>query len=690
MVTPFIKQLQPTGGTFYTFPSAAEDLANIVNSGAWKYKFTKYALLKMPKIATPAFLENYIQFGNIEGAFVTGLDPDNNINLANSFENYCLNLETMLVSREQYDRTQKKTVTEAVFFKWLKELGALRYQAANTLQSTTNQTTDPRFVEEPENTTSATQRYYRVVQYVGEIDLVNSIQNNTNAYAEVYIQVPTSDGNSPFVLFKSEFDSNYPLDFTLRNVQADPLNDEVLFGRKYTDTHPAGLSIQAFYDQDAAGTPSSLFWDGSAYTVVQRWYDPKTGPNAYFTDALAGDVTNDRIRHQISLQVYDMVRSRLDGVGIDFDATSYRPISDNAAISTIQEWNSTAQAADFEFNAVLVYYDVYDANDPTQFATNLYGVLFLENVEQVGTDFGIPTLTKHKPNPFTQTNGDGYGFKINLKFDTSADQAGIVEKSVNDYNTFSMELFQETMTILQKSVNIITSQQKEFDTIRQQVQDLESLVVNNTTAQQLQTQITALQDSMIANQALFTNSSNIMALFNNLQSQLTALTNGQTTVSISYNADVLQAGAGVQLDKSVPNQVKVTNSVQAYTVPQVYQGDVLLGNAVKLQPFTNYYRHYASGLSQQATGDVQIRIDDTLTKWQTGQMLRLSFEDVLDMQQYSVVLVTDAPGLSGLGPYGRVVAVLTGAQFDLASDRPIFDIVCINPATWTFIVDQIR
>jgi hypothetical protein len=520
--------------------------------------------------------------------------------------------------------------------------------------------------------------------------MVNSVQNNTNAYAEVYVQVPTSDGNSPFVLFKSEFDSNYKVNNIYRNIPSDPLDKEYLVGRHYSDTHPAGLTTKAFYDQDTVGSPQSLFWDGAAYTINQRWYDPNVGPDAYFTDKSAGDYANDKIRHILGLDFYDMVRSRLDGVGIDFDPNNYKPIVDDATVSTIQEWNSTGDAANFKFNAVLVYYDVWDNNNTTNFATNLYGVLFLDNIEQVGTAYGIPTLAKYKPNPFTKTNGNSYGFKINLKFDTSADQAGIVEKSVNDYNTFSMELFQDTMVQLQKAVNIITQQQKEFADLQTQVDALKSLVVSSTTATQLQTQISALQASMEANQALFTNSSNIMALFNNLQTQFTALTQGQTTISVSYNADVLQSGNGMYVDKSVPNIAKIVNLVQGVTVGANYQGNILSSNIVKLQQYNNYFRHYANGLSQQAIGDVQLKIDDTLVKWQKGQTFRLAFEDVLDMQQFSLVLVSDAQGLSGLGPYGRTVQVFTGAQFDLASDRPVFDIVCVDPATWTFIADQVR
>src|SRR5438046_2724782 len=135
MVAPFIKTLQPQGGTFYTFSSSSEDVGMTFNNSSTKFRFSKYLLLNLPNIATPSFSDNKIQFSSIDGALIEGLDADNNINLAQSFQNYALNFESLLVSQITYDRYLKQNVAERVFWKWLKEIGCIRFEKANSLQS---------------------------------------------------------------------------------------------------------------------------------------------------------------------------------------------------------------------------------------------------------------------------------------------------------------------------------------------------------------------------------------------------------------------------------------------------------------------------------------------------------------------------------------------------------------------------
>lgn len=691
-VTPFIKPLQVQGGTFYTFTSSAEDIAVTFNNSGTKFKFTKFALLNIPNIATPAFADNKIQFNTIDGHLVHGLDPDHNINLAESFENYCLNLEAMLISQQTYDRSLKQNVSERVFFKWLKELGAIRFKDANSLQSTLNPVTDPRFVEE-DTVKSGANRYYRVVEYLGDIEIVNSIQNNVNAYSELYIHIPTSDGNTPLVMFKTVSDVNYFENMPVVHEPIDPLNEEIIFGRNYSDIHPAGLTLNAFFDQDSLTSPQSFYFNTftNAYDIPQNWYDPLTGPNAYFTDPDFDDVTNDKIRKIQGLTQVDYIRSRLDGITIDWEADSYKPVVDNPKISTLMEYNSTVDATPFEFNAVLIYYDVYDPNNPDDFATNLYGVLFLENVEQISTEYGIPRFAKFKPNVVTKLNGNSFGFKINIKFDTSVDNAG-VEKSINDYSTFSMELFVDTMNILQNAASVLTDQVNEIQRIHAKILSLEDMILNLDQYEEINLRLQNLEDSLVANQALLTNANDIMALINKTRDEFNNLIQGRTSIDVTYNLDVVKQGAGLQVDRSIPNQITLSNTNQAYNIQTSvpYQGDVSTGLTVQLQQYSNYFRHFTSGLTIVATGDIYFKIDDSVNRWKAGQTFRLVFEDVLDMANYSVILATDSANVLGAGSYGVVIGALSGSQFDLASDRPIFDITCVDPVAMTFVIDQIR
>ena len=151
-----------------------------------------------------------MQFQAIEVPVFAGLIATPSLEI--SFQNYCLNFESTVLSDPNYDPNLKKTVSERVFWKWLKEIGAVRFRDANanevvaSLDQVNTSIIDgfpyseKRWTEEDDYLTgngSPIPRYERVVKYIGECDIVNSVQNNVNSYSEVYIHVPTNDGATP-------------------------------------------------------------------------------------------------------------------------------------------------------------------------------------------------------------------------------------------------------------------------------------------------------------------------------------------------------------------------------------------------------------------------------------------------------------------------------------------------------------
>jgi hypothetical protein len=94
--TPLIRPISAQGGTFYSFSSSAEDLSSTFNNSNNKFVFSKFCLINIPNIATPSNNENKIQFKAIDTALLGHINASNNINLAQSFQNYCLNLESYI------------------------------------------------------------------------------------------------------------------------------------------------------------------------------------------------------------------------------------------------------------------------------------------------------------------------------------------------------------------------------------------------------------------------------------------------------------------------------------------------------------------------------------------------------------------------------------------------------------------
>jgi hypothetical protein len=695
-VTPLIRTPQAQGGTFYTFTSASRDLSKTLNNENLKFTFSKYVLLNLPDFNSLDFstfgsYNNFMQFDTIDGQiFSGGLQAERNIDWAEGLQNYALNLESLILSDEAYDGNLKKSVSERVFFKWLKETGALRFREATTAEKNPVVSTK-RFVEEDSKPTGTVQ-YQRVVQYIGDIDVINNLDKAGDSYTEVYIYVPTQVGNTPVVLFEALSDTNYSPGMAITGT------GEFDLGRNASTVHPEGLNVRAFYDIDSQidYTDPNADWMNDPY--------PQTIINAYFTEpSTFEDPSNADIKKYPAdydnPEGFDGVayrRTKLDGISVDFNANDYSQIVNDPAIGTIAQYNGSNYSSNFEFNAVLVYYDIYDANDPANKATNLYGILLLDNITTTTEGGYIQRFDKFKPNQTTGENGNSYGFKLNLRFDASAQQTG-VSSIVNEYSNFSTGLFTEAVALLQQSARIFEKQQLIVVDLQARVNDLETTTTLSE-IQSLQTQITALQTSLENARLAYASSTSLIDMIAKNSKDISDIVSGQVSVNLQYNTDVLRAGPGIDLDKSVPNRIYVTQKTQSYSLNEPLDK---YGNAITLSAplnlnvtlpevyfgvnnFTNMCR---LSTSSSALGDLKIYMNDSSFSFKKGQTVRFVFDTTVNMQARNILIYTDANNKKGYGNYGVLAGTVYNAEI---TEKPIFEITCLDVNSYSFVLDVLR
>ena len=703
--TPLIRTPQADGGTFYTFSSAAKDLSRTLNNDGLKLVFSKFVLLNLPDFdrldpTTFSNKENYMQFDTIDGAIWSGgLKGDPNVNFTESLQNYALNIEELIISDSTYDNTTNLSVTERVFFKWLKECGALRFREASVLEQS-GTATGLRFVEEDEVTTGSRQ-YRKVVKYIGEIDIVNNVDKAGEAYTELYINVPTEVGGTPTILFDSVSDANYQPSLVIQG------SSEYILGRNSATVHPQGLDILAWYDYDnqLQGTGPAGYTDPDADWMGLGPGTSSSITNAYFTEPTTFEsVLNAEIRkypadynNPTGYNGSAYVRSELDGISVDFNPNDYEQIVADNTVSTIPQFNGTGLSQSFEFNAVLVYYDMVDLSDSTKTTTNLYGLLLLDNVTPT-TDGGyIQRYPKYKPNPVTGQNGNSYGFKINLRFDASPGSAGI-DTIINDYNTFSMGLFSDASAQLQTSAQIFQRQQLEIADIEVRLAAVENTLNSVSTSAFLQSQINNLQTQIDNASLAFASSTTLLDLIAKNSDEIQMLANGQVSTTLQYNTAVVRQGSGITVDTNTPNQIHVSNNVQAYNfmLPfdnsdvQITTAAPLNINVVAPQVFTTlgtYSNMLRLDTINQAGGDLDIFIDDTTITWKTGQTVRLTFNNILQIGSRDIRIFTDAPSRLNSGAFGKIAATIPNASL---SDIPIIDLICTEQGVLTFVYDIVK
>lgn len=689
--TPLLSILKKS--TFITFASSAEDMNNVFvqSDSKRKFVFSKYALLELPDMRADGFdYQNVMNLNQIESHYINGLNvvtpinEKNKLDFSESFQNYVMNFESLLTSSPSYDRSLPRNCAERIFFKWMKESGALRFKEDK--DKVANLISSSRFIED-----ILDDNYSKIVKYIGEVDMQGSnLASNENAFNEVYLNIPTQAGCTPTILFESISDKNYNEETAV----VSRTNSEFINGREESmNPTSAGLTIEAIYDQDVqygnlkytTNGEEGLFWYGNKMS---------SGPNAYYTDVNFNDPTTDLITRSKSNGSDRIIyqRSRLDGISIDFNVSHYGDVEEynrihEDKIVSFNQYNAFESADNFDFNTILLYYDVYDPENPeTDSTTNLFGVLFISDMVSTGinTSKFLP-INKIKQDDFISQQGNGFGFKLNFKFDVSSNQVDKrIEVSVNDYNTFSMSLFLE-------AVNMMIAMNRDYEKMLKRNTELVSQIEN------YQILLEQSDVSLIINklkQNLEENPINeqhesITKLLEQMSIKINEILSGKTSVKIE---NIISLDPKDEITANYKNsKLEIGNSRQHYSSSKIVNFSCnmtnvdYLENIIKLEKFTNLVIHRNNGSIKDAEANLVIRIDDTNVKWVNNQTMKIIISDQINFGNKGIIIYTDAEDNFKNGqPYKQLVGIVD----ELPSTSTIIEITCLNSTTYDFIVSN--
>jgi hypothetical protein len=646
MATPLIRIPQEQGGTMYAFSSAARDLTRAYYNPDINFEYSKFALIDIPVVSDPGSSgANFIQFDNLyEGGLVPpggqapSYTPDGNANVdfAQTLQNYALNFENFILTDDDFDNAIYSTDAEKILFKWLHHLGAFEVQNANSQQVVSGYS---RAIE-IEDTTNTGNEYSRVVKYIGNIDVSNDKNYQGNTYNEIFVNVPSSVGYTPEILFKST-----PYNTTATTYQP---NSEI--NGRGGQTHPdAFLNLESIADNDNG----TISLDQNSYNF-----------------------------------------------GIEWNSTLYSKIATDPKLNNFVEFSK--RGGDFRFNAILLYYDLYSKSNIVNKSTNLYGILILDNFKNDPNSTGwyIPELTKYKPNDVTGLNGNAFALKLNVKFNSSLDNVG-VELNINDYSTFSMDIFLDTTTALENAAKLLVEAGNSYAAIAQRVGELENLVSSSTStdfSQRIAALETALEDASLN----YASSTSILDMITSVNTRLNQIISGVIPTEIQYNTNVLNAGNGMKIDKSNPNMIKIVNDNNGYTLNPVFNYEFLAGTTgtlispsnlfnltntaftgliTRIKPFDNLIRINTD--TGTMSGDLNIYLDDSINSWKNGQTIKFSFKNQLpNLGTYKINIFTDKNK-------GYVLKASIDV-YNILSQKPYFELICVDEINKTFELEIIR
>lgn len=331
-----------------------------------------------------------------------------------------------------------------------------------------------------ETTGTAELVYHRLVQYIGEVNGINNVQEANRSYTEVYALIPDHTGKTPDILFRIHADNNYKpnLVFPIIPSQYQP---EIVGAELFTS--PIVNSPQNY--------PGSYFghFDTEDFT-----YEVSTGDSI----RRSGDYYG--IDGDINVPVID--GSTIDGVIMDFNTNHYVKMNiDGGVLRTFDQFNAlevnNEPPKDFDFNAILWYYTIEDING--NISTNLYGISFLDhpdnNPDPEETSIRLPIFKKLVTNGVQ--DGTSYAFSLNLSFNI------INENPQDAYNPeainslYSMNNFNEAMTRLASTNDSFLKMMAEHITIKEEIENIRQLLYTQTDIDTLNSRMRYLESLLL-------------------------------------------------------------------------------------------------------------------------------------------------------------------------------------------------
>lgn len=671
MITPLIKQINKN--SLITFPSSLEDF-NVSGFSIDKKKVfhSHFALLNLPDIAIPTTTENKIDFERLESVFIDGVNSGINsvgdrIDLSESLQNFMLNNEALLTEQDWYNKSALSTCSERLFFKWLKEIGAIRYENTNNsffVGGITDKRTN-RYVEETESST-----YSSVIQYISKIGVQGKVVGKKNSFNEVYINIPSNVGKTPNVFLKTTVDQNYYQSMVVTKFQ----DSEYINGYSMTTPTPSnGLSLLAKYNKDVGNVQySSTKMDG--ITVIENWNEYYAGLDCYLTDKNFDDPSNDLVTMTSGVKTKTFVRSRLDGVGIDFDISTYRS-PEETYIDTLEDYNLLKSTKSFDFNTILLYYTVVDEVTGAS-AINLYGVAFVGDVVQQSAGVSkIDRKQKIKSDQIIGNVGNGYGFKFNFKLDArQEDTTPIFEIDQTETSTFSMHMFSETMLSMgellkryeesQELNNLLINRnetymdyirQMDFASMKKEMEELRMLIQENN--------LSDINSGQV--DALFKKMDEVLAGKTDVKVNIVSKFIGDNGISFSYTPE--------------DDTMRMTNNVSDYGDIESKNLSTAIGN-VNLVSIKNLKKLCYFKSNSTLTEPINVIVDDTNT-WKKGQSLNIVFDKSISGST-KLNIFTDKNKKISSQEFGYKVA-----ETDVSGGNS-FNIICVDSDLLTFVIQK--
>ena len=331
--------------------------------------------------------------------------------------------------------------------------------------------------------------YHKLVQYIGEINVVSQVHTATKDETEVTAYIPHQAGSTPTIMWDITSDTNYypSLELPLLSSQIQP---EIR----------GAENLQSPIRQNPGDYPGLYF---GQFDSENKTYLASTGDKIRYSGDYYGVLRNNNVGLDADNYVEKLSEFNsdyLDGLILDFNLNHYlkMAITDESVGFNFDEFNQLivdgVPPQDFQYNAILWYYEVPLNDGTNKSVNNLYGVTFLNNPgnDDDTNDAYITPYDKLVQNE--EHDGLSYVHVLNLSNSVDNDTSSLAFDPLTLNNTFGFDLYNNLMSNVAKLNESFVDIINEFVRMNTELNDVKSLVYSQTDMDLIKSKLKNMED----------------------------------------------------------------------------------------------------------------------------------------------------------------------------------------------------
>ena len=133
-----------------------------------------------------------------------------------------------------------------------------------------------------------------------------------------------------------------------------------------------------------------------------------------------------------------------------------------------------------------------------------------------------------------------------------------------------MDLLMDTTTALENATELLLQANHRYSSVVDRLDTIENLVTASEESANVLNRVASLESDFQNSSIQLADVNSLLDLITKAHNKINSLIDGTIPVELQYNTDVIFAGKGTEVDKTIANKIKINSTIDGYSLSGVY------------------------------------------------------------------------------------------------------------------------